>query len=241
MKPRPKNKIFLLLLPFVAATTLIRMAGAVDCDPKCDIGSFCGSDATCHPYSCRNYYEFGLSELIPNKNDQPLECEPIETTIFDVGRMALQYRCSDLDPSPIVHGYNHKCKATTPQWEYNCYSIDRSMWTTSFESFLRKIDAEPLECPDDEPPFFTYTSILEFTSTSILESQRTSVSNVGFNQAHNSTREISREFAVQGTIFANVTVYTPSPTMESSAVGKNLGVVLVAVACSVYSSLLDLI
>merc|ERR1712086_107688 len=129
-----------------------------------------------------------------------------------------------------------------PQWEYNCYSFDPSSSTTSFEPFLRKIDAEPLECPDDEPSFFTYTSILEW--------QRPSESYTGFNQAHNSTREFNLEFAVQGTIFANVTMYptllptsspTPSPTMESSAVGKNLGVVLVAVACSVYSSLLDLI
>jgi hypothetical protein len=240
MKSRQNNTTFLLLLPFVAVTTLLRMAGAVECDPNCDIGSFCGSDATCHPYSCRNYYEFGLSKLIPNRNDQPLECEPIETTILDIGRMALQYRCSDLDPSPIVHGYNHKCKAATPQWEYNCFSIDPS--TTSFEPFLRRIDAEPLECPDGEPPFFTYASILEW--------ERPSESYVGFNQARNSTREFDREFAVQGTIYADVTVYptllptsspTPSPTMESSAAGKNLGLVLVAVACSALRSFLDLI
>merc|ERR1712025_1085066 len=142
----------------------------------------------------------------------------------------------------IVLGYNQECKAATPEWEYNCYSIDPSTMETTndFENFLRKIETEPLECTDGEPPFFIYSFILEW--------EREKDSYLGISQAHTYTREFNPEFAVQGTIYTSFSITTPtlsptptptpSPTMEASSVGKKLGLALVVVAFLAVSSIL---
>ena len=219
-KTRNNNNKF-LPLPSVAVVILLSAAGAIgadcDSDSPCAIGSFCGVDGVCRPYSCENWYEFGNRVFTGYDDKDPtrLECLPIEETIFHWDTMGLEYRCFDSDPSPIRHGYNRKCTAVMSESEFNCYSIDPS---TDFGPFLNRTESA---CSSSNGiPFFMYSAFLQW--------QHPYAGHAEIEPAHNETYEFNPEFAVQGTIWANYTVYDDTPI--SASTGKNLKVVLVALA-----------
>jgi len=245
----------------LAAISAAASATGLECNCPSGGGKFCGTDGECHNLSCANYYQYGNPNAasqgpnVDEVNTETLTCKDIETTATGLGSElfygSVSYRCSKLLPPPIQTGFNRKCTADGPTFEFTCYELSEG---TQFLNFLSEVDSAVnagMDCTNDEDPgqdpFFSYAYV--FDTRDGPSDSFTTIGNV-FNE----TAELDKVRATTGTLYslywknpptpAPTPAPIPAPTSSSShhsiAASKNWLTMSVAVwlPCSVLYSLL---
>ena len=195
-----------------AAATAATACDEESCEKRKD-GSFCGRDGVCRPLTCENWYEFGpLQDTGYSDESEPLICKDIPETFFPKNTLSLIYGCGTNPYTYIEHGYNRKCTAKQSSGEFNCFSIHPR---TDFGPFLEKTQAYN-GCADDKIPEFSY--LYHLTRSVPIEPYGYDTRAAIF-EAHNNTKELDRNAAVRGTIWASYTGNSPkdsSPTVTTT-------------------------
>jgi len=241
-----------------SATDLDALSSDNTCNCTSGDGKFCGTDGECHNLSCAEWYQYqygGPASQDPNldeSNTETLTCKDIITTTpgdttDDLFYASVSYRCHDLLPPPIQTGFNRKCTADGPTFEYTCYELSEG---TQFLSFMSEVDSAVknagMNCTDDEDPFFLY----RLTREGVMGNSFYTILESVFNE----TAELDKVRATTGTLYslyytkspsaAPTAAQTAAPTTSSShnsiAASKNWLTMFVAVwlHCSVMYSLL---
>lgn len=247
----------LALRVFVLAA--ISAAGsACEQNGDCGDGKFCGPDGECHNLSCAEWYQYqygGPASQDPNldeSNTETLTCKDIDTTATGTGTevfyASVMYRCFNYTHPPAIEtGFNRKCTAGGPTFEYTCYELSEG---TQFLTFMSEVESaiqnDGMNCNDDKDPSFIYL----ITRTDRMENS----SSDAFSRVFNETAELDKVRATTGTLYsiyktkpptaAPTPAPTPAPTTSSShspiAASKNWFTMFVAVSlqCSVMYSIL---
>jgi len=142
-------------------------ASACNQNSDCGDGKFCGTftDGKCHILSCAEWYQYqyvgpASHDLnLAESNTETLACKDIDTTVpgSEVFYSSVSYRCQDLLPPPIQTGFNRKCTADGPTFEYTCYELSEG---TQFLTFMSEIEYaikhDRMNCTDDADPVHVY-------------------------------------------------------------------------------------
>jgi hypothetical protein len=186
----PECVLFIVLITTQPPERLLAMAAAGNqfdyqgtgfCDPDCDYASaeFCGSDNTCYPYSCSNWYYNGPFEYVGHDGKErdsagrlvvsPLGCRPTTDTQYEYG---VVYGCSRYSNIEIPQGegfgqgFTERCEARNSNAAFECYQMSSD---TDFSAFLTNIDSNQVVCQNASvTPRYIYQQILSTVSLIVL-------------------------------------------------------------------------
>jgi len=234
-------------LPSLALFILAAISAAASaCD--CGDGKFCGTDGECHNLSCAEWYQYqygGAASQDPNldeSNTDTLTCKDIDTTATgsgsEVSYASVSYRCvNSTHPPAIQTGFNRKCTAGGPTFEYTCYELSEG---TQFLTFLSEVESaqdDGMKCNDEKVPLFYY-----YITRSDSKENRSSVAAL---KVFNETADLDKVRATTGTLYSIYKTKPSTPTSTSSshnpiAASKNWFTIFVAVSlqCSAMYSFL---
>jgi len=242
-------------LPSLALFILAAISAAASaCNCTSGDGKFCGTDDECHTFSCADWYQYqygGPASQDPNlaeSNTETLTCKDIATTATgpdsELFYASVSYRCQDLLPPPIQTGFNRKCTADGPTFEYTCYELSEG---TQFITFMSEVESAirnaGMNCTDDKDPFYFY-QYTRTEGTFYINSVVSYSENVSVGNLFNDTAGLDKVFATTGTLYsiyktkpltaAPTPAPTPAPTTSSShnpiAASKNWLTMFVAVS-----------
>jgi len=235
----------LALRVFVLAA-ISAAASACEQNMDCD-GKFCGTDGECHNLSCAEWYQYqygGAASQDPNldeSNTETLTCKDIDNTWpGSFGEASITYRCNTTELAPGIArtGFNRKCTAGGPTFEYTCYELSEGTQFLTFMSKVESLQNLGRKCNDGKDFHFSYHIIK-------LNCRKENGCSMKYSKVFKETAELDKVRATTGTLYSiyKNTAPTFTPTSSSHnpiAASKNWFTMFVAVSlqCSAMYSFL---
>jgi len=223
-------------LPSLALFILAAISAAASaCD--CGDGKFCGTDGECHNLSCAEWYQYqygGAASQDPNldeSNTETLTCKDIDNTW--PSEASITYRCNSTFPPIAQTGFNRKCTAGGPTFEYTCYELSEGTQFLTFMSKVESVQNLGRKCNDGKDFIFSY----HITEVNWSRPE--------YSKVFKETAELDKVRATTGTLYSIYKTKPSTPTSTSSshnpiAASKNWFTIFVAVSlqCSAMYSFL---
>lgn len=131
-----------------------------NCNPSCGQGHFCGFDLECHPYSCKNWYEFANASMTDYDPTLPMSCEDqsqgdpefagLENAAVIFGWQWLAGKLPSL-PEALYQRFTRKCSRADGEKEskFTCYEMASNSNFQSFVSSAESVNLAECEKPWD--------------------------------------------------------------------------------------------
>jgi len=187
----------------------------------CTDGKFCGTDSECHNLSCAEWYQYGVRlSQDPNMDESNIEtltCKDIDTTapFSEVFHGSVSYRCVNRRHPPAIHtGFNRKCTAGDPTFDYTCYELSEG---TQFLTFMSEVESaiqnDGMNCTEGEDPFYLYKyAHVEIEESPYKTHTDTIVGSLWFDRP----AELDKVRATTGTLFSTYTKYINNPPRNTA-------------------------
>jgi hypothetical protein len=169
-----RSTIVLLLLALICSVAFgaedkIPQFGTAGCSGCTEPGHFCGTDGTCHEFSCENFYQFADPLLTGYAAGTPFECFGYAKGDQEFAHGVI-YGCKPLYPfvlmtpgKQVTEPFNRRCSAEREGgYKFECYEFQQSETATDFSAFEREAESSFPDCGEGLSP--SYFSIIASSS-----------------------------------------------------------------------------